>query len=71
MENNMESKRSSTPPCPGKIYPESFTPSSLLNMDSIKSPKVPVIITTAANPIHISELIAYNEEREGNKYTKK
>ena len=35
-----ESKRSSTPPCPGRILPLSLMPKYRLNMDSVKSPKV-------------------------------
>src|SRR5690606_4183503 len=35
---NRASKRSSTPPCPGKSRPESLTPASLLNKDSTRSP---------------------------------
>ena len=37
--NRAASKRSKTPPCPGIIDPESFTPAFLLNKDSSKSPK--------------------------------
>ena len=36
--NRMLSSKSSMPPMPGKNFPESFTPASRLNSDSIKSP---------------------------------
>ena len=40
----MESQRSSNPPCPGKICPESFTPETRLINDSIKSPIIPIAL---------------------------
>ena len=46
----MLSNLSSIPPCPGNIEPLSFTFNSLLNFDSIKSPKVPnTLIIIAVN----------------------
>ena len=36
--NKTLSKRSKTPPCPGKTLPESLTPNDLFNKDSTKSP---------------------------------
>ena len=47
-----ESKRSSIPPCPGRILPLSFTPMVRLNRLSTKSPHVPNTATTKPNPIH-------------------
>lgn len=40
MENKAASKRSSIPPCPGKMLPESFNCKLRLNNDSNKSPKI-------------------------------
>ena len=40
-ENNTPSNLSSIPPCPGRIFPESFTPVLLFIWDSVKSPNVP------------------------------
>ncbi len=37
---NSLSKRSRIPPCPGNIFPESFTPAVRLSKDSHKSPQV-------------------------------
>jgi len=42
---------SSSPPCPGMIFPESFCPANLLSMDSTKSPDAPK--TAASTPIII------------------
>ena len=36
------------PPCPGIIFPLSLTPAIRLNLDSIKSPIVPMIPTIKA-----------------------
>ena len=46
------SKRSSTPPCPGRIVPESLIPNWRFIKDSVKSPQVPKITTTIAIPTH-------------------
>ena len=50
-EINKPSNRSKTPPCPGRIFPESLMLMLLLNMDSTKSPNVPKqeMITAMAN----------------------
>src|SRR5690625_5626572 len=40
-ESSKPSKRSISPPWPGKIVPESLTCSDLFNIDSTKSPQVP------------------------------
>ena len=48
----MESTLSRTPPCPGMIFPLSFTPALRLNNDSIKSPISPKISTKKAITIH-------------------
>lgn len=40
MVKNVASKRSSIPPCPGMMLPESFTPKLRLNNDSSKSPYI-------------------------------
>ena len=45
-----ESIRSSMPPWPGNMLPESFTPSERLISDSTRSPHVPNTHTTAPNP---------------------
>ena len=50
--NNTLSKRSSQPPWPGRILPESLTLSERLMSDSHKSPQVPKIEQVSANPIH-------------------
>lgn len=50
--NNMLSKRSKIPPCPGKIVPESFTPKLRFNNDSLKSPKVAKITIISEKPNH-------------------
>ena len=42
---NKISKRSKIPPWPGKIFPLSFTPIWRLNIDSTKSPSVPIVET--------------------------
>ena len=41
------------PPCPGIIFPLSLTPAILLNLDSIKSPKVPKTLAIKAIIIQI------------------
>ena len=38
---SMLSRRSSRPPCPGMIFPESFTPKLRFNIDSKRSPSCP------------------------------
>ena len=48
MDRKTPSNRSRKPPCPGKIFPESLTPTLRLNMDSTKSPKVPIVVTIKA-----------------------
>ncbi len=45
------SKRSRIPPCPGIIFPESFTPKILLNLDSNKSLNCSIIDKSADNKI--------------------
>src|SRR5690606_5239220 len=50
--SNRPSKRSMNPPCPGNIFPESFTPKWRLSMDSTKSPSVPKIPMIRAMPAH-------------------
>lgn len=50
MARKAESKRSNTPPCPGRIDPESFTEQLRLNKDSTRSPKVPNSTTMKAKP---------------------
>lgn len=40
-----ESKRSKKPPCPFKMFDESFTPASLFKSDSTRSPIGPTIPT--------------------------
>ena len=40
MLNKAASKRSKTPPCPGKMFPLSFISKLRLNKDSSKSPKM-------------------------------
>src|SRR5699024_2238304 len=44
--DNKESMRSKTPPCPGKIVPESLTPARRFSMDSNKSPNTDAKIVT-------------------------
>ena len=44
------SKRSSTPPCPGRIFPESLMPKWRFIKDSVKSPQVPNRTTVKAMP---------------------
>ena len=51
-ERKTPSKRSSTPPCPGNILPESLILTFLLSIDSVKSPKVLVIAIIEAMMIH-------------------
>ena len=46
------SKRSKKPPCPGIKLLLSFIPACRLNIDSIKSPRTPKILTRAAITIH-------------------
>ena len=46
------SKRSSIPPCPGRMLPESFMPSCRFISDSTRSPYVPNTTTTRAIPAH-------------------
>lgn len=46
--NIMASKRSKMPPWPGRMLPESLTCTERLNMDSTKSPHVPIVATIAA-----------------------
>ena len=53
-EKIIESKRSRIPPCPSNILPESLTPASLFNDDSIKSPTCPN--TPINKPIKIALL---------------
>src|SRR5262245_55219034 len=50
--NKRLSSKSKMPPMPGKNRPESFTPASRLNMDSIKSP------TTALTPRITPRIVA-------------
>ena len=45
-----ESKRSSIPPCPGIMLPESLMPSRRFRSDSTRSPHVPKMTTTSAKP---------------------
>ena len=52
MASSALSKRSSIPPCPGKIFPESFMPTFRFSSDSTRSPHVPKTTTTTANPAH-------------------
>ena len=47
------SNRSKTPPWPGITFPLSLTPAIRLNLDSIKSPTVPIIPTIAAIIVQI------------------
>ena len=47
-----ESKRSSIPPWPGRILPESLIPRRRFSIDSKRSPHVPKITTTSARPAH-------------------
>ena len=47
-----ESNLSKTPPCPANKVPLSFTPTSLLSSDSVKSPNWPK--TPDINPITIA-----------------
>ena len=44
--NKRLSSKSRMPPMPGKNLPESFTPASRLNSDSIKSPMTAVTLRT-------------------------
>ncbi len=50
MASSELSKRSSMPPCPGRILPESLMPSRRLSSDSTKSPHVPITTTIKARP---------------------
>ena len=54
--NSTLSKRSSTPPWPGRSAPESFTLALRFNNDSARSPMVPNIAMTSAmaNQCHVS-----------------
>ena len=49
---NSLSKRSRIPPCPGNIFPESFTPAVRLSKDSHKSPQVENMEVKIPIPIH-------------------
>ena len=49
---NTLSRRSSNPPCPGNMFPESLTFCVRFSSDSQRSPHVEKIDTTALNPIH-------------------
>ena len=50
------SKRSSQPPWPGIMLPESLTSTERFINDSTKSPNTPEIAATNAKPIHIGTL---------------
>ena len=54
----MLSNLSNIPPCPGIIFPLSLTFDSLLNFDSIKSPRVPnmLIIIAIISQFDVSKL---------------
>ena len=47
--NSRPSKRSSIPPCPGRMRELSFTPASRLSSDSARSPVCAATLTTIAN----------------------
>ena len=49
---NSLSKQSRIPPCPGNIFPESFTPAVRLSKDSHKSPQVENMEVKIPIPIH-------------------
>ena len=69
----MLSNLSSMPPCPGKIEPLSFTFNSLLNLDSIKSPKVPntlIIIAVINQFCVVKELFMKAEIKDAYKQEK-
>ena len=59
---NSLSKRSRIPPCPGNIFPESFTPAVRLSKDSHKSPQVENMEVKIPIPIHwaVDVYLTYN-----------
>ena len=52
------SNLSSIPPCPGSMFPESFTPNVRFSSDSTKSPHVPNTTTTTDSPSQLHRLIS-------------
>ena len=76
--NNKLSNLSKIPPCPGIIFPLSFTFACLLNLDSTKSPIVPITetITLITSQFNIEKsklnlLIIIAAKREKTKPPKK
>lgn len=59
----MLSNLSSTPPWPGSMFPVSFIPAFLLNMDSIKSPNIELTQIITDRIIHstVSKRVKYFE----------
>ena len=58
--NKTESILSRIPPCPGRIFPESFISAVLLNNDSVRSPNTPAI--EMINPIIIQSVL-FNKKK--------
>ena len=69
MASSELSKRSSIPPCPGNMLLESLMPTFLFSSDSTRSPHVPKMTTTTANPAHSRWLsIGVSVSAKGMKY---